>query len=791
MKKTIKILFAVALIMLSILFVPNVVATDATPKFKINEVKQWGHGVELELVDGKYIVQNYEDISIIYELENTDPNKEYLIFETYNGNTTLQNYYYGESEVTIPTHYEEYSLKVCDTLDCQTEYDKIDIKFNNQLYELNNEIDIAVEEVKQGNRTVILNSSNRYQLNNYEDIEISLKSKNLEDDGLYCINVNDDDQCYFQKTGSELNTGITIEVNPLIFNRLKIYRGALDLDKLIETPVDRFYDTTNEVENFEVTPKYTNYSDVNIFKPLDVYGTEVDWYVIHDKYHNQNNSLTLKIKGEELSTDIDYIINIEILKNKNEIYKTIHTINGTDLQNGYNLELENLVLDYVRNIDDPSYVYDVYIYGEHINNYLKMKYNSESAENASLDSYAIYPNGEINLLSHSGAGGGMNRMRSFLTHISAFENGKKVYVHYWGKDLIVDQTYSYELQYYERLTLKTGNNKQIDILASGNITGNILNRYGLILPVSNLKNYKSPEYRLVLKKGEEVICASGVSVSLNHNPIISNVRLSAKNRFLYSYVDNVFEDGYLSYIATRNAPIEITVSGFGFDETKTHPFVICYNKNDNYETRKCEKINIHGRDLNNSNSVYFFDENIDKSVEKIEFYAGGDDDYYFTYDVPYPGETYFTIKFVDSKDFFGNVTRYFVDNTLDLIKNIKKQTHVESFKEGIELKDNNTMEIYDSDGNIVTENVGTGMRATIKDDKNRNVLDMDVVVTGDVSGDGDVTITDLIQVRHHLADMEELTGAYEVAGNVTGSGEISITDLIQIRHDVADIAELN
>jgi len=39
MKKTIKILFAVALIMLSILFVPNVVATDATPKFKINEVE--------------------------------------------------------------------------------------------------------------------------------------------------------------------------------------------------------------------------------------------------------------------------------------------------------------------------------------------------------------------------------------------------------------------------------------------------------------------------------------------------------------------------------------------------------------------------------------------------------------------------------------------------------------------------------------------------------------------------------------------------------------------------------
>ena len=36
---------------------------------------------------------------------------------------------------------------------------------------------------------------------------------------------------------------------------------------------------------------------------------------------------------------------------------------------------------------------------------------------------------------------------------------------------------------------------------------------------------------------------------------------------------------------------------------------------------------------------------------------------------------------------------------------------------------------------------------------------------------------DLIQVRHHLAEMDELTGVYEIAGNVTDNGEISITDI--------------
>lgn len=795
MKKKIKILLAFALIMQCFSFINSVLAAEETLEFKIISVKDGYSQVELELEDGKYVIDKYKNITIRYELENANQNKQYLIFKTINGNTSFEGYYYGETEITIPPHYEEYSLKVCDNFNCQTEYDKIDIRFDNKLYELNNEIDLVIEEVKQGNKVVTANGSNKYQLNNYEDIEISLKSKNLETSGIYCVDVNDDynGQCYFQKTGNELNNGITLKVNPLVFSRLKVYREELDLDELIEIPVDRFLDITNEVENFEVTLKYTNYKDINIFKPLDVYETEVDWYVIYDKYHDKNRSLTLNFKGNEISEDIKYKINIEILKNKQEVYKIVRTINGTDLKNGYDLELKDLVLEYIKNIDEPSYVYDIYIYGEHINNYLKMKYNSEFAENASLDSYTIYPNGEINLLTRSGAGNGMKRMRDFPTHVSAFENGKKVYIHYWGKNLIDDQEYSYELQYFDDSghALTNMNDISIDVLKSGNIIGNILNRYGLILPVDNLKNYKRPKYRLVLKKGEEVIGASGVSVRLTENPIISNVRLSAKNRFLYSYVDNVFDDGDISYIATRNAPIEITVSGFGFDETKTHPFVICYYKNGDYSDSECEKINIQGRDLNNSNSVYFFNENIDESIERIIIYAGGDDDYYFTNDVPYPGEGYFTIKFVDSKDFFGNISRYLVDNTLDVIKNIKKQTDINTFKDSIELKNNNTIDIYDREGNIVSDNIGTGMRATIKDEKNRNMLDMDIVVTGDVSGDGDITITDLIKVRHHLAEMDELTGVYEIAGNVTDNGEISITDLIRIRHDIAEMDELN
>ena len=57
-----------------------------------------------------------------------------------------------------------------------------------------------------------------------------------------------------------------------------------------------------------------------------------------------------------------------------------------------------------------------------------------------------------------------------------------------------------------------------------------------------------------------------------------------------------------------------------------------------------------------------------------------------------------------------------------------------------------------------------------------------VVVTGDVNGDGVISITDLVQINNHLLKKSTLTGAAASAADVNADGVISITDLVQINN---------
>jgi hypothetical protein len=59
-----------------------------------------------------------------------------------------------------------------------------------------------------------------------------------------------------------------------------------------------------------------------------------------------------------------------------------------------------------------------------------------------------------------------------------------------------------------------------------------------------------------------------------------------------------------------------------------------------------------------------------------------------------------------------------------------------------------------------------------------------VVVTGDVNGDGKLTITDMIAAKAHLLGKSTLKGAYAQAGDTNGDGKLTITDFIQFKAHV-------
>ena len=69
--------------------------------------------------------------------------------------------------------------------------------------------------------------------------------------------------------------------------------------------------------------------------------------------------------------------------------------------------------------------------------------------------------------------------------------------------------------------------------------------------------------------------------------------------------------------------------------------------------------------------------------------------------------------------------------------------------------------------------VGTGMTAV------SSSATVTIVVTGDVSGDGKITITDVVKLQKSVVGSGSLSGAYAKAADINGDGKVTITDVVQ------------
>ena len=76
--------------------------------------------------------------------------------------------------------------------------------------------------------------------------------------------------------------------------------------------------------------------------------------------------------------------------------------------------------------------------------------------------------------------------------------------------------------------------------------------------------------------------------------------------------------------------------------------------------------------------------------------------------------------------------------------------------------------------------VGTGMAVTYARD-GQTLQTLTTVVTGDLSGDGRVTITDMVRLQAHLLGKNTLTGAALQAADLNGDGQVTITDMIRLQ----------
>ena len=119
---------------------------------------------------------------------------------------------------------------------------------------------------------------------------------------------------------------------------------------------------------------------------------------------------------------------------------------------------------------------------------------------------------------------------------------------------------------------------------------------------------------------------------------------------------------------------------------------------------------------------------------------------------------------------------YDINKEENIISKISPNTTLNQFKENVEAYPNVT--IIDKEGNTIGDEdiIGTGMTLKVGE-----TLTFTVVVMGDTDGNGEITVTDLAQLKLHYIGKEFLTGASLNAADMNYDNEITITDLAKMK----------
>lgn len=800
MKKSKLVMFIAFLVLVFSSF--TIKADEYQPKFNFKGIKQ--NDVAIEPVNGVYSIVDYTDPFIEFDLDNANPKKEYYIVSR-NGNSTSGESFYSNSHgvyliLSNLNNYDdlEYTINLCDEFECNEVYDTMTIKFSFDFYEKINNSKAYVQKIVQNHNEIEpalsdYNHTARYEVNNLQMISLHVKGENFKDDVEYSIcGGYSYFSCFKKILGSSLNEGVIVDVNPTTFENgfggeLLIKVNDIKVVNVNYRDGDTLYDAnlsvneTGSIEDFTIDLAYKNNPEQEIeLKDTNIY--EQKGYVLLSDYHDENNPLSVTINGNDVFKDQDYEILIQGKKKGNVVYSKEVTVNGTNIIDGYKIDLDGY---------KASFPTDIFLYDEEFENILEITINNvrrkyiliynSIGDFPSVDATIFYEDGKKNLSAFRGDGGFNWGGGIADTNVGAFNKYTHIYINYLGDKFLDNEEYDYTLE-YGYLDESKYEYKYIKEIDKGKINGRILNNVGISFKVDNSNKYDMPSYKFTVRKGDELLYASTPTLSLIDGPVLANVSLSANNKNLYMQTDS------WSYIATRNAPITSVVSGLGYDDKKTYKFNYCYQIDDDWENAVCKIIELSGKDLNSAKAKIKFDQKIGKDVEKISFTI----DNYFQDDIPeYVVQGFYSITFVDSKDLFPTIDKYVLDNNSDLIKNISKETSVSNFRKNISVVNNGKVKIFDKTGsNEITNNVGTGMLLRVLDEFDQSVLDMDVVVKGDVTGDGSITITDLVKEKQELAGLDVLSGVYEVGGDITGSGSISVTDLVKMSRDVAGLEEI-
>ena len=129
-----------------------------------------------------------------------------------------------------------------------------------------------------------------------------------------------------------------------------------------------------------------------------------------------------------------------------------------------------------------------------------------------------------------------------------------------------------------------------------------------------------------------------------------------------------------------------------------------------------------------------------------------------------------------------------VDETY--LTNVKNKTKSIDLINKLKYNGAKEISIKDKNGNLLTDDAYVGTNNVITIATSKETKSFTVAVRGDTSGDGLVTILDLLQVQKHIKKSSSLKNTSFIAGDTSGDGKVTILDLLQVQKHIKGASKL-
>lgn len=120
-------------------------------------------------------------------------------------------------------------------------------------------------------------------------------------------------------------------------------------------------------------------------------------------------------------------------------------------------------------------------------------------------------------------------------------------------------------------------------------------------------------------------------------------------------------------------------------------------------------------------------------------------------------------------------------NSDKYINKIANGTKASSIINTLTSKGASKITIKDAKGNVISDSSILATNYTVTLETALDTKTLTISVKGDTSGDGKITILDLLQIQKHIKGANKLSGATLLSGDTSGDNAVTILDLLQVQ----------